>query len=114
MSFAAFVTVGFLVLMFANRNTFFGTLRTSQLLENSLLRVLSRLSFSFYLIHMTVLKTIYANLHEAERGTALLAVRFVNCILFRRLLISKKLSVSGTLVSHGYNVLPVIAGFPLD
>ncbi|EDS32001.1 conserved hypothetical protein [Culex quinquefasciatus] len=78
LSFAAFVTVGFLVLMFANRNTFFGTLRTSQLLENSLLRVLSRLSFSFYLIHMTVLKTIYANLHEAERGTALLAFQVLS------------------------------------
>ncbi|XP_058835520.1 nose resistant to fluoxetine protein 6-like [Topomyia yanbarensis] len=62
-----FVNVGFLLLMFAERDSFFGKLRMSSLLENAFYRVLGRLSFGFYLIHMNVLKTIYGNHHEALR-----------------------------------------------
>ncbi|XP_055629968.1 nose resistant to fluoxetine protein 6-like [Toxorhynchites rutilus septentrionalis] len=66
---AAFVNTTFLVLMFAERDSFFGRLRSSKLLENAFYRVLGRLGFGFYLIHMTVLKTVYGNQHEALRGS---------------------------------------------
>lgn len=72
---AAFVNVTFLVLMFADRDSFFGRLRSSRLLENAFYRVLGRLGFGFYLIHMTVLKTVYGNHHEALRGSTGLVVR---------------------------------------
>uniref|UniRef100_A0A1Q3FMG8 Acyltransferase 3 domain-containing protein n=2 Tax=Culex tarsalis TaxID=7177 RepID=A0A1Q3FMG8_CULTA len=62
-----FLVVGFLLLMFAERDSFFGRLRSSKLLENAFYRVLGRLSFGFYLIHMSVMKVVYGNLHEAQR-----------------------------------------------
>ncbi|XP_021697289.1 nose resistant to fluoxetine protein 6 [Aedes aegypti] len=69
LAYTSFIAIGFLVLMFSNRDSFFGRLRTSKLLENAFYRVLGRLSFSFYLIHMNVLKTTYGNFHENQRGS---------------------------------------------
>ncbi|XP_039452293.1 nose resistant to fluoxetine protein 6-like [Culex pipiens pallens] len=63
----SFLVVGFLLLMFAERDSFFGRLRSSKLLENAFYRVLGRLSFGFYLIHMSVMKIVYGNQHEAQR-----------------------------------------------
>ncbi|XP_055533120.1 nose resistant to fluoxetine protein 6-like [Wyeomyia smithii] len=63
----SFISVGFLLLMFAERDSFFGRIKQSNLLENAFYRVLGRLSFGFYLIHMNVLKTLYGNHHEALR-----------------------------------------------
>ncbi|XP_058456880.1 uncharacterized protein LOC131434243 [Malaya genurostris] len=62
-----FVNIGFLLFMFAERDSLFGKLRRSSLLENAYYRVLGRLSFGFYLIHMNVMKTVYGNHHEALR-----------------------------------------------
>ncbi|XP_053686957.1 nose resistant to fluoxetine protein 6-like [Sabethes cyaneus] len=67
LAFSAFISIWFLLFMFAERDSFFGRLRKSKLFENAFYRVLSRLSFGFYLIHMNVMKTLYGNHHEALR-----------------------------------------------
>ncbi|XP_065086709.1 uncharacterized protein LOC135708531 [Ochlerotatus camptorhynchus] len=71
---ASFLNVGFLVLMFADRDSFFGRLKASKMLENAYYRVLGRLSFGFYLIHMNVLKTVYASYNEGLRGSLLVVI----------------------------------------
>ncbi|XP_062704996.1 nose resistant to fluoxetine protein 6 [Aedes albopictus] len=78
----SFIAVGFLVLMFSNRDALFGRLRASKLLENAFYRVLGRLSFSFYLIHMNVLKTTYGNYHEGQRGSMGMVVRIATTSKF--------------------------------
>ncbi|XP_058832018.1 O-acyltransferase like protein-like [Topomyia yanbarensis] len=73
-AFAISLGVIFLVYMFSAAGTLFGWLRESKILQNSFIRVSGRLSFSIYLIHMSVLEAVLANHHEAMRLSAALTV----------------------------------------
>ncbi|XP_055601704.1 uncharacterized protein LOC129750721 [Uranotaenia lowii] len=65
--FATGTCIGFLLYVFDGSDRFLGWLRDSRLFRNAFFRVSGRISFSFYLIHMTVLELVIVNRHEAER-----------------------------------------------
>ncbi|XP_055629970.1 nose resistant to fluoxetine protein 6-like [Toxorhynchites rutilus septentrionalis] len=64
------VAVVFLLYMFGDSDSILGALRSSKILQSTFIRVCGRLSFSFYLIHMSILEAIMANHHEAARVSA--------------------------------------------
>ncbi|XP_053686958.1 O-acyltransferase like protein-like [Sabethes cyaneus] len=65
--FAISLAVIFLMYIFNESGTLFGWLRESRILQNAFIRVSGRLSFSIYLIHLSVLEAILSNQHEAVR-----------------------------------------------
>ncbi|XP_055533129.1 O-acyltransferase like protein-like [Wyeomyia smithii] len=66
-TFAITLAVIILMYIFNESGTLFGWLRESRILQNPVLRVSGRLSFSVYLIHMSVLEAVMSNQHEAVR-----------------------------------------------
>ncbi|XP_055608978.1 O-acyltransferase like protein-like [Uranotaenia lowii] len=61
--------LGLVLMTCAEKDSFFGRVRSSKFFENAFYRVLGRLSFGFYLVHMSILKTVYGNHQEAMRAS---------------------------------------------
>ncbi|XP_062550043.1 nose resistant to fluoxetine protein 6-like [Armigeres subalbatus] len=77
---ASCIGIIFLVLMFSDRDTLIGRLRASKLLENAFYRVLGRLNFGFYLIHMGVLKAVFSNYHEGQRTSGVMVINVFSSV----------------------------------
>ncbi|XP_058818723.1 uncharacterized protein LOC131681749 [Topomyia yanbarensis] len=83
----SFGCVGWLLLLFAQPGSFFGKLRMSNMLQNAFYRVLGRLSFGYYLIHIIVMGAIFGIHHEAMRiSVGLVIIVFCSTVLITLLL----------------------------